>query len=77
MLMTTSFEGRDGSGSSGVGCESAVEYNANSTKQDFTLMKAQGLKVDPFVVLVLSLVFIFSVVALHSMSATSLTWIIC
>ena len=30
--------------------------------------ESPGLKVDPVVVLVLSLVFIFSVVALHSMS---------
>ncbi|KAF5022978.1 hypothetical protein F66182_4976 [Fusarium sp. NRRL 66182] len=35
--------------------------------------ESPGLKVDPVVVLVLSLVFIFSVVALHSMSPTSFT----
>ena len=33
--------------------------------------ESPGLKVDPVVVLVLSLVFIFSVVALHSMSFPS------
>jgi len=33
--------------------------------------ESPGLKVDPVVVLVLSLVFIFSVVALHSMSLQS------
>ena len=34
--------------------------------------ESPGLKVDPVVVLVLSLGFIFSVVALHSMSISSL-----
>lgn len=33
--------------------------------------ESPGLKVDPVVVLVLSLVFIFSVVALHSTSSRS------
>lgn len=35
--------------------------------------ESPGLKVDPVVVLVLSLVFIFSVVALHSTSISVLT----
>lgn len=35
--------------------------------------ESAGLKVDPVVVLVLSLVFIFSVVALHSMSFANST----
>ena len=35
--------------------------------------ESPGLKVDPVVVLVLSLGFIFSVVALHSTSAQSFT----
>ena len=45
-----------------------VGWNSNANnKIGLYTDESPGLKVDPVVVLVLSLVFIFSVVALHSM----------
>ena len=57
-----------------------IAYSYQDTRADETIPnlglytdESPGLKVDPVVILVLSLGFIFSVVALHSMSLRPLT----
>jgi len=52
-------------GMGNTGMEDARKEEANNVQTELYTDESPGLKVDPVVVLVLSLVFIFSVVALH------------